>query len=279
MTDLANPPYPPPLDQLLTLGLTADQYHDWPDYLALGLREEHVPELIRMATDPKLRFGIDPEGPQLWAPVHASRALGQLRAEAAVEPLRAALGEDEDDEWAFEEFPIIFSMIGRAAVPTLAAALDDPQAHGWVRIAAAEGLKLLALNDPEARESAVATLVAQLGRWRSNDAELNAFLIDYLADLHVMEAVPLMKEAFAAGAVDLSIRGDWEDAQVDLGLLAERPTPQESYPRAARIPRAPQPTSIALITPPTSRPGKGKAKTKNRRKMARASRKRNRSRR
>jgi hypothetical protein len=42
--------YPPPLDQLLTLG-NLWQMSEQPDYLALGFGPEHIPELIRLATD------------------------------------------------------------------------------------------------------------------------------------------------------------------------------------------------------------------------------------
>ena len=46
----------------------------------------------------------------------------------------------------------------------------------------------------------------------------NGFLIRYLIKLQAVEAAPLMERAFAADRADLSIVGDWEDAQVDLGL-------------------------------------------------------------
>ena len=42
--------YPSPVDGLLTRGEVGFG-DEWPDYLALGLTSEHVPDLIRMATD------------------------------------------------------------------------------------------------------------------------------------------------------------------------------------------------------------------------------------
>ena len=47
----------------------------------------------------------------------------------------------------------------------------------------------------------------------------------HLAELKVVEAAPLMEEAFAARRVDDMVMGDWEDVQIELGLLAERLTP------------------------------------------------------
>ena len=79
MTD-AN--YPPPLDRLLTYGDPGFQNRaEWPNYVEMfQLGPEHVPDLIRMATDADLNEA-DTDSPEVWAPLHAWRALGQLRAE------------------------------------------------------------------------------------------------------------------------------------------------------------------------------------------------------
>jgi hypothetical protein len=39
----------------------------------------------------------------------------------------------------------------------------------------------------------------------------------------------VMERAFAADRVDISIPGDWEDVQVELGLIEERQTPRPQY--------------------------------------------------
>jgi len=79
--------YQPPVDKLLTYGesnlMTPDK---WPDYQELGIGPEHIPDLIQMATDEELNEA-DVESREVWAPTHAWRALGQLRAVEAVEPL------------------------------------------------------------------------------------------------------------------------------------------------------------------------------------------------
>jgi hypothetical protein len=116
--------YSPPVDRLLTYG-DCQPGREWPDYLQLGLTSEHVSELIRMATDEDLHFA-DTESLEVWAPVHAWRALGQLRAEAAIQPLSALLArtaEDLEDDWTPEELPYVFAEIGPAAIPELTAFL------------------------------------------------------------------------------------------------------------------------------------------------------------
>ena len=102
-------PYPPPVARLLELGNKATGA-TWMDYLEPGLGPEHVPDLIRMATDEQLNEG-DAERPETWAPVHAWRALGQLRAESAVEPLLEVAGKLEDDDYAQADLGRVFGMI------------------------------------------------------------------------------------------------------------------------------------------------------------------------
>ena len=97
--------YPPPVNKLLTYGASKAQlWQNWPNYAELGLGPEHIPDLIRMATDNELLWA-DSESLEVWAPIHAWRALGQLRAEAAIEPLLTLfeVPDEEDNEWAMDE--------------------------------------------------------------------------------------------------------------------------------------------------------------------------------
>src|SRR5437899_11954279 len=77
--------YPPPVDKLLTFG-DCRKLAEWPNYLELGLGPEHAPDLICMAVDEELNYA-DSDSVEVWAPVHAWRAPGQLHADAAIEPL------------------------------------------------------------------------------------------------------------------------------------------------------------------------------------------------
>jgi hypothetical protein len=265
--------YSSPVSELLTLG-DCRHFREWPNYLDLGLRSEHVPELIEMATDEELNWA-DSESLEVWAPVHAWRALGQLRAVPAVEPLLDLLHELEDSDWVTEELPQVYGMIGREAIPALARYLNAASHGLWPRVTAAFSLERIAAADPSARDECVTVLSRQLERFTKNDPTLNGFLIHYLVELRAVEEAPLMERAFAADRVDLSILGDWEDAQVGLGLKATRETPR-TYGPFFRIPDSPERDE--------SRRGgdiaKAAAKKKKaKRKQARASRKKHRKRR
>jgi hypothetical protein len=84
--------YTDPVRRLLSIGESPDNNPaQWLDYGAkFGLGSEHGAELIRLACD-KALYGSDPAGTKVWAPIHAWRALGQLRVTASVPPLLAFL--------------------------------------------------------------------------------------------------------------------------------------------------------------------------------------------
>ena len=222
-----NVDYPEPVSKLLTLG---DARGEWQDYLALGLSQENVPDLIRMALDEALYFR-DSEDVEVWAPIHAWRALAQLRAEEAVQPLTGLLSriDNHQDDWVGEELPVVFGMIGPGAIPVLASYLDDGEHGLFARVGAARGLAEIGQRHPEARAACIAALSATLEQYRDLDPTLNAFIISCLVDLDAVEAAPLIERAFAAGVVDLSLRGDWEEVQIELGLLDQRKTPKPKF--------------------------------------------------
>jgi hypothetical protein len=212
--------YRPPMDRLLDVGEPRDTNTD---YMALGINRGHVAELVRMATDEELHFGPW-DSKVVWAPVHAWRALAQLRAEEAVVPLLSLLRrvDEEYDDWVCKDLPCALAAIGPGAIAPLAQYLAD-SAHGqWARVASAKALGLLGMSHPEARAECVAKLRAQLERFDEQTECLNAFLISPLLDLRAVETAPVMGKAFASGSVDESVVGDWEDAQIELGLKTRR---------------------------------------------------------
>jgi hypothetical protein len=273
--------YHDPVARLLGLGSVQGQ-PEWRDYPALGLTAEHVPELVRMALDDDLYWG-EGEGTEMWAPLHAWRALGQLRAEAAIAPLLPLLDriDEEDDDWAQGDLPEVFGMIGPATLPGLRDFMADAGHGEWARIAAGESLVKIAERFPEARERAVATLAEQLQHFAEQERTLNAFLVGGLCDLNAVESAAVIEQAFAADTVDLSVQGDWEEVQIRLGLLDKRLTPAPNF-FAAEF-GLPSLDAAWNVESPEHEAGKrkkdkrGKLK-KSRRKQAKASRRRNRKR-
>jgi hypothetical protein len=224
-------PYAEPVARLFTLG-TIDRFwrdpQKWLDYRALGVGEEHAPELVRLLGDPAVLE--ETADPGVWAMVHAWRAVGQLRAEGAPDALVALLYR-EDDDWITAEVPAVLGMIGAAAMPALRKELPRlaREPEPWGAAAAADAMVEVARAAPEVRGEAVAALSRQLDWHARQDAILNGLLVASLVDLEAVEAAGSMEAAFAAEAVDLSVAGDWEEVQLTLGLIPERTTPRPHF--------------------------------------------------
>jgi hypothetical protein len=205
-----------------------------------------------------------------WAPIHAWRALAQLGATTAVPLLLALLEREHENAWVLDEVPAVLGMIGPAALTGATLLLFDEEKPEAVRVAAGRVLADVALEHPDRRDEAAAVLTKQLEDWAHQGPLLNAFLVGYLAELDAAEAAPAMEAAFAAGAVDLTINGDWEDVRIELGLLDRRITPPTPWSPVDPYDDAPVPGRVA---PPGLRGG---AKARSRRKAEKQSRKRNR---
>ena len=242
--------YTPPVEQLLTYGEERSYSpENWPNYLELGLGPEQIPDLIRMATDDALNWA-DSDSLEVWAPIHAWRALGQLRAEAAVEPLLTLFEALDDSDWVMEELPEVLAMIGPAALPALAAYIADVSHDVEARISAIPSVEKIGIRWPEARSASVALLMEQLERFSENEPEINGFLVLGLVELHATEAASLIERAFAARRVDPMVMGDWVDAQVELGLLSAEEAGQR---RPKELPETPFPTAAhETVSPPVS---------------------------
>lgn len=200
--------YLPPLDRLLRLGET-----DY-DYTANGITDDHVPELIRMVTDPALH-NASSKGDAVWAPMHAWRALADLGAESATVPLLSLLWrvDEQQDEYVAEELPEVFAAIGPSAIGPLTAYLANREHLRYARVGAAAGLRQIAVGYPEVRADCVKALAGPLEKAVANDFTVNAFLVCDLAELEAVEVLALVEAAFKARAVDESITGDWEHAK------------------------------------------------------------------
>lgn len=219
--------YPSPVDKLLTYG-DCSEMETIPNYIQeLGFSADHIPDLIRLATDKELNSG-DIDTLEAWGPVHAVRVLNQLGAEAAIEPL-VNLFHELDDDWMPNELFAFYSTIGAAAIPTLEAYLKDSSHDAYQLADAATSLTKIAEKHPDLRDKCVAVLTQRLEDFTNNDKELNAFFIGELLDLKAVESAPVMESAFEANRVSTVIVGDWDMVQVELGLKAPEKVPQTKF--------------------------------------------------
>jgi hypothetical protein len=230
--------YPEPVRQLMDIGYPG---HNWPDYLAkYGFTREHIPDLIRLAEDTELRFGEptmeeenflneeDGDLPRWYAQIHAWRALAQLKAEEAIPNLIGLLyqAEEYDDDWAGADLLEAFVKIGPVCIPALAAYLQDLSNASHPRNIAIEAVGDIVKAHSETREQGIAAIIPALQNHAQNDEGTNGFLIYALAKFKATEYLDLIKEVFDTDNVDLFIMGDFEDVQIEMGMLKDRVTPR-----------------------------------------------------
>lgn len=207
--------YSLPVERFLKLGRPSGPNTNV-DYAAEGLGTEHVPELIRMMQDESL---LEKE-PEAYAQIHAWRALGQLKAREAIEPLldlvaKNAVAEDFDD-WLFEEGPVVLGKLGPDAIPLVVARIDRQKADEAQQYARV--LMEVGKQNPEARAEVISHLRRLLETAATNDATLNAFLISDLIDLKATEAMPSIESAYATNNVDLEIQGGLDETKFYMGI-------------------------------------------------------------
>ena len=202
---------------------------EWPDYSAeFGIGYEHVGALIGIACDSALHHG-DPDSSAVWAPMHAWRALGQLRAEASVEPLLALLKALEYDDAVDLEVPVVLGMIGPAAIPHIAGFVSNRANPASSVATAISGLREIVARYPDCRRQCIGILVRMLLPHADTDQTINGFAVSALIDLHAVEVIDTIRDAFRRNAVELSIAGDVEDVEIELGLRERRATPAPRY--------------------------------------------------
>src|SRR5262245_15058809 len=97
---------------LLKLGRPKGHQGDG-DFARYRLGPEHISELIRLMRDEEIARSEEPE---CYAQIHAWRALAELRASEAIEPLLEMLSSQGDlqdwNDWLTEEAPCVLGKIG-----------------------------------------------------------------------------------------------------------------------------------------------------------------------
>jgi len=153
-----------------------------------------------------------------------------------VEPLLGLFDKLDEEDWAPLESPAVFSLIGPAALPALAAYLADLSHTVSSRISASNSIEEIGEWWPEAREECIAILAEQLGRFEKSEREMNGYLVEALVLLEAREVAPVIERAFEAGVVDWI--EDWDEVQISLGL---KPAKAKTAQKKAKSKRAKRP--------------------------------------
>lgn len=223
-----------PVLALIQLGEDPARQRGFPDYLDLvGLTAEHIPELIRIVKDIEIFMPEEDIGDydEVYAPIHAWRALGQLKAEEAILVLVDLVIQNEylEMDWIMEEIPEVMALIGPACIPALAAYIKQKDKEEWTTAVMSGALSEIGKMNAESRDACVAALEEGLKNYETNEPYMNASFIYDLTALNASESDELVRKAYQSENVDLTLMGDYEDFQIEVGLLEERMTPARNY--------------------------------------------------
>lgn len=130
-----------------------------------------------------------------------------------------------DDEFFIIRFPDLMLAAGPEAVPELISELKDAPNHEAILMELASTLTEFARHDID-RDAALGAQVEML-RGDPRHRGLKGMIVADLIELTGDRYLPEIRQAFEENLVDVSIGGDLEDVEIQLGVRAERsgPTP------------------------------------------------------
>lgn len=218
----------PKIQSLLTLGQPENK-RDWPDYQSqCDFNEKDIPALIDLYIDEEIN-AMDSDRPEVWAPVHAWRILGQLGSIAAIDPIITSFDTLFEDDYAQSELPKVIGMIGPAAIPALSHYWQQPGKDAFSYGMAVDALCEIAKQHPEHREQVLAIYEDYMAEPDLSSRSLNGILIGQLLDLKAVESIDSIRRLFGLGCVDISFAGDLEEVEIELGFRSKRSTPKPSF--------------------------------------------------
>lgn len=145
----------------------------------IALGDEAIAPLLDVLADEGLQYE-DARGGG-WAPVHAVRILGELRAAAAVEPLLRWLGAE--GEALAQAVPLALARIGEPALAPLMAYAQDTTQPLRARAAALEALVRMIGPHPDVQDRVVDYLRQIVRGEDKREAEFRAFAVVGLCDI------------------------------------------------------------------------------------------------
>ncbi len=195
--------YGKPLSSLLKLGHSAI---DEIDYIQrYGIGPQHREPLEQMLRDP-IFMQVSSTDPEVFGPMHAWRALGQIGDQRSLPTLFAAALDPDAGDWDYEELPEIIGRFAAAALPSALkehrVRLADPEADEASLWALHRILALIAKRDPVSRGAVIDCLRAVVTDPQMHLVTTRASAIASLVELRAVECLPCIEQAYADEMVD-----------------------------------------------------------------------------
>lgn len=220
----------------LSILLMPDDLRMWrsenPVYNNFAVNKEEIDDLIDFACDMNLYYSELEE--EYWIPIHAWRILCELDVNEAVEPLISMFNEyPEDDycEYLDIELPEVVARLSKGShLKILSDLLYDKSKSIDARILALRTIELSGRYFDFCTSECLDILAHCLDNSDHEQRDFNGFIVAAMLHLDRPESkIDSIRKAFNNDIVDLTIVGDLEDVEMELGLRDKRETPERNY--------------------------------------------------
>jgi uncharacterized protein len=193
---------------------------DW--YAGHGFNAKDAEKLIEQLFDLELPGDADSEEQMEYQLLHAWSIVGLFGGSAGLDfllgELRSATGMHDD--FFTDSFSDLVLAIGGEALSAVIEALGNPEEDELTRIELAVTLSA-SVREGIQKDLAMKTLVECLAD-AVDHRGLKGIIIADLVELKAEQALPAIRKAFDDNLVDVTIPGDLEQVEIDLGQREER---------------------------------------------------------
>lgn len=231
-------------ERLLSVELESDRWYRFSEisYLKkIGVTLADVPELIECLEKWRLQGWHTADNTDYFLPVHAWRALAELKAHDAIEAL-ADLPEacPDYEDWTIEEIPRVLALMGEEVIPELVSIVERKpnQAEtasviiaslshiGQAEMVPCSQAGLSAISEFFGKQLAMSieAPVDEDGDLHQRDHPVvrkNSSILCAILDLGLSELAPELESVFSRNLVDVGMAGDWNYLceELDIGSL------------------------------------------------------------
>lgn len=182
----------------------ADFSDEWPEY-ASALPPEEYDEAFLLGLLNDERFFDAPEGSALvWVPMHAWRALAQMRSLEVIDPVLRLAGSSFYTD-AYRDFPRISALLGERAIEPLTAILGDRARPETDRKLAADGLGAIARDSSGPQRARIVDALMSQIRRDPCDGGVNAIAAEALMVMEERSVGPELLRMRDEGRLDLGL--------------------------------------------------------------------------
>lgn len=181
---------------------------EWPDYVGdLSLTEQDVKNLFEILRSNELELASDFCTAPECLPMHAWRAIGQLRIPSVIPELFEILQDDANQEayWFQIEFPLIIKEIGAESLPIVQTIIQDEYIDWYPRSIIAGSLKYFANTSAKTKGLICRIIIEILEDYKNRDIYFITSILKEYTKIDGPDISALCKELVKMQKIDFDL--------------------------------------------------------------------------